>query len=193
MPLATIKQSDLIKYLHAHPELLDDKKMHELVVGWLFAQFFTEEEKDDLYIGFPLKPDWEKNSGGQISLNMILEQSDYLIEDRDVDIYVGKDETWQKCQVTRFFNPEVAKKKRRLADLIAKKCLKASPDPSVALVISVESKPNITVDELKALPKIPFGQIFLIMKASSKRGHFTFRQLHPKPVIGNDKQVQLPV
>ena len=192
-PLATLKQSDVIKCLHDHPELLDDKKMHELVVGWLFAQFFNEAEKDDLYIGFPLKPDWEKTSGGQVFLDVMLKRSDFLMEDRDVDIYVGRDETWQKCQVTRFLNPEISKKKRRLADLIAQKCQKASPDPSVALVISVESKPNITLDELENLPKIPFGQIFLIMKASQKRGHFNFCQLYPKPFIGSDRMISLPV
>lgn len=193
IPIASLKQAEIIQYIRNHPETLDNKKMHELVIGWLLSQFFTETEKDELYVGFPLKPDWERNSDGQITLAMILEGGNSFIEDRDIDIFIGKGDTWQRCQVTRFLNPNVGKKERRLADLIAKKCRTAPADRSIAMVISVESHPHITMDELRDLPSVPFGLIILIMKASQERGHFTFCQLYPEPVLGKEIRVPLPV
>ena len=192
-PIATITQVEIIQHIRNHPELLNDKKMHELVIGWLLTQFFAEKEREELSVGFPLRPDLEWKSGGQIPLSVILEQSDYLLEDRDIDILIGKPDIWQRCQVTRFINPHVATRKRRLADLIIKKCRSASVDRNIALVVSVESTPHITEDELRSIRNIPFGRIILIMKASEERGHFTYCQLYPKPVLGKGIRVPLPV
>ena len=176
---------------------LQDKKWHELVVGYLLCQFFSEGEKPLMFVGFPLIHGWQSLCPtGALKVATVIETHQKLLEDRDVDIYVGFERIWQKCQITRLVNHPRSQSKVSLAELIAKKCSRSQPDPKCMLVVSIESQPHITEGELKSLyvnAKVPFGRIVLISKASRERGHFSFCQLYPKPIIGKEIRVPLLV
>ena len=49
-----LTQGTVLAYLRDNPRAFKDKKFHELLVGWILAQFLGEEERKTMYIGFPL-------------------------------------------------------------------------------------------------------------------------------------------
>ncbi|MHC4641803.1 MAG: hypothetical protein ACYS32_09180 [Planctomycetota bacterium] len=190
-------QSGIIKILHQNPKLLYEKKFHELVVGWIFAQFLEPNLRKTAQIWFPPKIGWEDHLiGTEITIDWILDNQDRLFDDSEVDICVGTPELFVKIQVARFFCPLGKNPQRRIAELIINKCQKYRPDPKLHLIVSIERKPNINEKELINLLtkiKIPFCGIILINKASPKRGHFSYCMLYPKPTIGKELMIPIPV
>ncbi len=193
-----IPQNRILEYLNGfdHNKPLP-KKVHELLVGYLLLQFVNKEQRDSAIIGFPAAEGWVKHSsGGSLTLDWLLEHHHELVNDTDVDILISTGGMTTKYQITRFVYPTGRTAYRSLAELIFKKCRHQQPDPLLNLVVSVEKTPNISESELRDLvtkTNIPFGGILLIMKASSERGHFSFCQLYPKPIIGKEIRVPLPV
>ena len=196
-PLATLKATEILTYLQQHPETLDNTKMHELVVGYLLSQFFSPEELPLMQAGIPLKQgagDWLAETA--LSVESIISRGSRLVEDDDIDVFVGYGKNWQGCQITRFVNPRGAKTKKTLASLIEKKCERTCIDPSSILVVSVEDQPHITEKELHRIIgeiDVPFGRILLIMKASEARGHFSYCQVYPGAKLGKEIRVPLTV
>lgn len=193
-----IPQHQVLQYLNGfdHNRPLP-KKVHELLVGYLLLQFVKEEQRESAIIGFPAREGWEKHcSEGPLTLDWLLEHHQELVNDTDVDIQISSCGLTTKYQITRFVYPAGRTAHRNLAELIAKKCRHQQSDPYLNLVVSVEKTPSISKNELQNLvtkSSIPFASIILIMKASAARGHFSFCQLHPSPIIGKEITVPVPV
>ena len=172
------------------------KKVHQLHIGNLFLQFLNDQQRESSIIGFPAAEGWNtKCSEKALTLDYLLEHQKELISDTDVDIQISS-VVVTKYQITRFVHPSGRSAHRRLAELIAKKCRHQQPDQHLNLLVSIERTPNISEDELRTIvteTDIPFAGIFLIMKASAERGHFSFCQLYPKTIIGKEIRVPLPV
>ncbi len=172
------------------------KKVHELLIGYLFVQFLNDQQRESSTIGFPAAEGWNaKCSEKVLTLDYLLEHQEELISDTDVDIQISSIVV-RKFQITRFVHPGGRSAHRRLAELIAKKCRHQQPDKHLNLLVSIERTPNISEDELRTLlteTNIPFAGIFLIMKASADRGHVSFCRLYPNPIIIKEKRVSLPL
>jgi hypothetical protein len=191
------RQDDVLKYLQNHPYIFEDKKFHELLIGWILAQFLDESRRGTMLIGFPIKI--EKADSVlkmNIDLEWILNHWEEIIDDSDVDICIGNNDLCVKFQITRFVNPKRGIPLKRLAKLIEDKCRKYSSNPELNLLVSMESAPNITVEEIVNLltkVRVPFAGIFLVGKHSDEIGHFHIIQLYPKQVIGKNKIIPLAV
>jgi len=86
-------QDGIIKYLYSHPELINDKKFHELIVGWIITQFLEESLKKNALIWFPPKLGWEKQAGNEeLSIAWLLKNHNKIFDDSEVDIYIGTDQ-----------------------------------------------------------------------------------------------------
>lgn len=198
-PLTVVffRQEDIFKYLERHPSDFEDKKFHELLIGWILAQFMSETERMTMHIGFPVKK--EKADSilkMKITLEWLLENGEEIIEDCETDICIGNKDLYVRFQVTRFVNPKGGVPAIRLADLIKNKCRMYAANPELHLLVSMESTPNITREELMNLLteiSIPFVGIILLAKHSDELGHFQYIQLHPQPKIGKDIIVPLNV
>lgn len=173
------------------------KKIHELLVGYLFVQFFGDGQRKSATIGFPAAQDWQQHCPkGDLSLDLLLEHPTDFVRDGDADIHISAGGFRRKFQVTRFVYPRGQEPHRRLAELIEVNCLTSQNDRSLDLLVSIEKTPNISVDELCRLCRktaIPFGAIYLIGKASSEQGHVYYRRLYPKPIVGKETRVSLPI
>ena len=51
-----VEQEGLLEHLSDHPESINDKKFHELLVGWLLTQFLNKNNFNYNMIGFPALP-----------------------------------------------------------------------------------------------------------------------------------------
>jgi hypothetical protein len=172
------------------------KKVHELLIGYIFAQFLEEGLRESAIIGFPAADGWGKICPeGPLTLDWMLEHHHDLVNDTDVDIQVSSGGMTTKYQITRFVYAPDGTAHRRLAELIMKKCRHQQPDDHLYLVVSIENTPNITREEIHEIldrTSVPFRAIFIIGKASAKVGHFSYAQLYPKPILGKEIQIPLP-
>ena len=172
------------------------KKVHELLIGYIFAQFLEEGLRESAIIGFPAADGWRKLcSESPPTLDWLLEHHHDLVNDSDVDIQVSSGGMKAKLQITRFVYGPDGTTNRRLAELITKKCRHQQPDKYLHLVVSIENTPNITKKEIHDILKktsVPFHAILLISKASTKPGHFSYAQLYPTPIIGKEILVPIP-
>lgn len=173
------------------------KKIHELLIGYIFVQFVETSQRETSIIGFPAADNWRDFiSDDNMTIDFLLENQNKLIKDDDVDLMISSGGLTTRYQISRFVYPSGKNSHYRLSELITKKCRHQQPDANLSLVISLESKRSITEAELQDLlskVNIPYGNIILISKASSKRGHFTYYMLYPKIFIGKDIQLDLPV
>ena len=193
-----IPQRHVLEFLrrfdHAKPL---PKKVHELLIGYILLQFVNEEQRESAVIGFPAAEGWEKHCPeGPLTLDWLFEHHYVLVNDTDVDIQISCGGMTTKYQITRFVHPIDQSAHRKLSHLIEWKCRHEQPDPFLHLLVSIERTPNMSEDELRSLvtkTSIPFAAIILIMKASADRGHFSFCQLYPKPILGKEIRVSLPV
>nr|MBN2277217.1 hypothetical protein [candidate division Zixibacteria bacterium] len=196
--LLGLSQQDILSYLKGfNPNKALPKKVHELLIGYIFVQFLKEDEKEVAIIGFPAAKDWQDNCPQkEITIDWLIKYGKKLISDKDVDIKINVKNWMANFQVVRYVFRAGKKPCRELAQLIKYKCGKYKKTPNLNLIVSIECKPRITVDEIKNLlttSNIPFEGIFLIMKASSERGHFTYSQLYPKQIIGKEIRIRLPI
>jgi hypothetical protein len=197
IPFLSIAPNDIIEYLKIRPEVFDNKKFHELIIGWIIVQFLNMPQCRSALIGLPAKEELiQRLSSTPISLDFMLSNYNNLTKDSETDIYIyiKEQNIYTKWQICRYTFKEGKSPKRSLADLIAKKCNMYQLDSELNLAVSIEKTPKITKRELKNMitnTRIPFGTILLIIKASEERGHFTCIQLYPKLVMS--KKIKIPL
>lgn len=172
------------------------KKVHELLIGYIFCQFLEEKLREEAIIGFPAAEGWKRHSTEKpLMLDWLMAHHHELISDTDVDIKISSGGLTTKYQITRYVNAPNGIAHRSLYDLITKKCKNQQPDRHLHLVVSIENTPTITEQELRNIVgriTVPYRAIFLISKASAKPGHFSYVRLYPSPTIGKEIIVPIP-
>jgi len=79
------------------------KKIHELLIGYIFLPFITKKQRDESFIGFPAKNGWENNVPVKgLSISHLLKNPNKFIEDSDADIHISCESLTTKYQITRY-------------------------------------------------------------------------------------------
>jgi hypothetical protein len=182
-PVLVTNIESVLKHLEKNPSDFDNKRIHEMFIGWLISQFLAKEQRSKVCIMYPLVKGFETILGSvTISFPELMSIGDKIIDDRETDIFIGNDDFRAAFQLVRFFKHPKAKRIKRLAVLIKHKCLLYKPSSNLILVVSLESSPDITSAELIEIMKpkaIPFKNIILIRKEPDGMGKFSIVQIYP--------------
>jgi len=183
-PVLAAAVDDVLRYLEIYPSDFNNKRIREMFVGWLMAQFFPEDERSLLMIMLPLVEGAEKTF---INDTILMEDVKYFddntIDDREIDILLGNNDLYVAFQITRFFKHPKAPKIGRLIDLLKDKCRHYNPTEKLSLIVALESTPEIKEKELNEISHSennPFQSIFLISKVPDGFGKFRIIQILPK-------------
>ena len=182
MNVVYYNKTQIINTLINNPYLLHHKKFMELFTGFLVACALEKEYKTTFDIGFPLKAIKKQDkpiSGSTIA--ELIENTD-LIADTDIDIYISDGTYPISCQITRI--PKKRNKTSTIKDVLKllEKKFNIQPDERLCLIINIEDKLDVTVDQLHEFLKdkvVPYGFILMIGKANEGKGKFMCWPIYP--------------
>jgi hypothetical protein len=161
-----------------------NKKVLELIAGVLITRVLASSTHIEYLVGFPLKnvqklPSSEDNH----SLEHLLQHPE-LVDDSDIDVCIGNEQSMIPCQVVRVPRIDSALDvKGRLQRVINKK-LKVPKDDNLNLIIMVEDEISLNEKELKTLISsrdCPYGSVWLVFKVADSEWEFQCARLHPNP------------
>ena len=187
---------DIRKALMSNPGLLNRKKFIELFVGYLVARMLEKEAGLNFTVGFPLKA--VTKHPHPISGPSLQELIDHpeLIDDSDIDIYIGNKDERRPCQVARVVSH--GDKNRLARDFfdVLKKKLKVQSDDDPTLIINVEDEISIDKDQLNGFlskNKIPYGAIFVVGKSGNSAGKFKCWRIYPDLRESEEFDIGIPL
>jgi len=162
-----------------------NKKVRELLAGYLISAVLEKQRDTGYRIGFPLKK-VSKALHGQPTLPLgELIDNPNLLDDTDTDVIIvgsKRENGLFRCQVTRLVARNTQKSEwADLKQLLDKKS-RFQSDPRLMLVINIEDNIRIQQEQSEDYFKereYPFGKVVLIGKRSTQPGHFKVFELYP--------------
>lgn len=174
-------------FIKKYPKYEKNKKFNELFIGCLISRIIKKNTGNEFLVGVPLKTNYNHgNSNDSISLLDLLENSN-LIDDEDVDLVLSYDGNPEspitQVQLTRL----VSNNKDRfdlssLKRLLEKKS-KVEDDKTIYLVINVEARISINIDNIDHFIRtkhIPFGKILLVGITNDIYHDYTIYEIFPE-------------